>query len=256
MTGIFLEGAGWVLALLNLAGAGFLLGASAAMGRTRPGRWGVAEGLLGLLTLIWVGIGASAVCIRLATGSFEPGPELPMGPALAGTAIGGISAAAACLLRAGPRGLGLTRLAPQSLALGLLGLIPLLGLGSLWVWVAEQLVGPVEDQQLLQLLHGEAPVLAVGIAIYGVLVAPVVEEIVFRGLLLPPLTERLGAPVGIFLSALLFGALHLSDPVAVPPLIALGVWLAFLRHRSGALWPVILVHAVNNALAVGAALLA
>ncbi|MCP4447248.1 MAG: CPBP family intramembrane metalloprotease [Myxococcales bacterium] len=71
------------------------------------------------------------------------------------------------------------------------------------------------------------------------------EELLHRGLLMPALCKRLGAPAGLVLAALLFGLSHFNLsrllPTAVLGLIAGGV-----RLRTGSLWPCMLLHAIYN----------
>ena len=86
-----------------------------------------------------------------------------------------------------------------------------------------------------------------------VLVGPLVEEVLFRGALLSALRTRLGDGWAIALSALIFGLVHLPDLAwlwyAVPNLVLVGVFCAWLRVRSRSIWPAFVVHAVNNSLA-------
>jgi membrane protease YdiL (CAAX protease family) len=81
-------------------------------------------------------------------------------------------------------------------------------------------------------------------------VAPLCEELLFRGLLQRVLTQRAGLVTGVVGSGLAFGLLHLSDPASVPPLIGLGLGLALLRARTGSLWPAVVAHTLNNGLAM------
>lgn len=75
------------------------------------------------------------------------------------------------------------------------------------------------------------------------------EEIVFRGLIGPGLIRRWGAPLGLFLSSVLFAGIHGFPPHAVATLpLALFVHYALLR--TGSLWTPIALHFLNNALAV------
>ena len=85
-----------------------------------------------------------------------------------------------------------------------------------------------------------------------VIVGPVVEELVFRGLLLGALASRLGILAGAFITALLFGAVH-GDLVLFPSLFALGLVTAFAYALTSNLWVSVTLHALNNAL--GAAVL-
>ncbi len=80
--------------------------------------------------------------------------------------------------------------------------------------------------------------------------APLGEEVLFRGLLQPHLCARLGTGRGLVVTAALFSLLHL-DPIGLVPRFELGLLFGWLVLRTGSLWASILAHAVNN----GAALL-
>jgi len=82
------------------------------------------------------------------------------------------------------------------------------------------------------------------------LVPGVAEELFFRGVVQRSLVARIGAPAGIGLSSLIFGAFHLEPAQAIGAAIV-GVPLGFLVWRTGSLIPAMLAHAVNNALALG-----
>lgn len=83
--------------------------------------------------------------------------------------------------------------------------------------------------------------------------APICEEIAFRGHLLSALRLRTGPRAAIALSALVFAGLHL-DPVRLPGLLFLGALYGWLTWRSGSVYPAVLAHAVNNAAATALAL--
>ena len=80
------------------------------------------------------------------------------------------------------------------------------------------------------------------------LLAPVCEEIAFRGYLQRTLAIRRGPVVAVGAGALLFATLHL-DPVRFPALILLGVVFGWLAWRSGSTWTSVIAHSVNNSLA-------
>ncbi len=84
------------------------------------------------------------------------------------------------------------------------------------------------------------------IAIFGVLLAPLTEEYVFRGLLYPAIRDRTSRFVGALLSSALFGLVHGSWS-AGPALFCLAMLLCYLYERTGSIWPGILVHVLNNA---------
>ncbi len=82
-------------------------------------------------------------------------------------------------------------------------------------------------------------------------VAPIAEEIFFRGMLFGGLRRRLSTFPAAAISALVFGGLHATTGVsAVPPLIIFGFVLALLYEKTGSLLPGMLAHALNNALAL------
>lgn len=85
-----------------------------------------------------------------------------------------------------------------------------------------------------------------------VVVGPVVEELIFRGVLLrafegalSPTMPRLGPWLAIIASSALFAAYHFTIWVALP-MFALGVALGWLAWRRRSLWPPIALHALYN----------
>jgi membrane protease YdiL (CAAX protease family) len=84
-----------------------------------------------------------------------------------------------------------------------------------------------------------------------VIVAPIAEEIFFRGMLFGGLRRRLATIPSAAISAIVFGALHATTGIgAVPPLAIFGFMLALLYERTGSLVPGMIAHALNNALAL------
>ncbi|NBR46004.1 MAG: CPBP family intramembrane metalloprotease, partial [Verrucomicrobia bacterium] len=81
---------------------------------------------------------------------------------------------------------------------------------------------------------------------YALVLAPVWEEVFFRGTLFPWLAGRLPVHQAQWLSALAFGAVHLHGPTLIP-LTVFGALLAGIYRTSGSLVPSILVHAFFNA---------
>ena len=89
----------------------------------------------------------------------------------------------------------------------------------------------------------------------GVVIAPVVEEIFFRGFVFAGLSQRYGWLKAALISSALFAAIHFQ-PLALPPIFILGCIFALLYQRSGSVWPAIVMHVSTNALGLGAAYLA
>jgi len=79
----------------------------------------------------------------------------------------------------------------------------------------------------------------------GAVVAPVVEEIFFRGFLFQGFRQKYGWLTAMLLSSVIFGAAHL-DPVSLIPTFVLGCVLAYVYHRSNSVWPGIIFHAAIN----------
>ncbi len=77
--------------------------------------------------------------------------------------------------------------------------------------------------------------------------APLVEEIVYRGILLPALLPRMSTTSAVGVSAVVFAASHASL-ARFWPLLCLGVVLGVLRVRAGGgnLVPCVVAHAVHN----------
>jgi len=88
----------------------------------------------------------------------------------------------------------------------------------------------------------------------GVVVAPVVEEIFFRGFLYAGLAERYSWRKAAVISSAFFALVHLQ-PLAIAPIFVLGYIFAYLYRRSGSIWPAVVMHVSTNALALGAAFL-
>ncbi len=81
------------------------------------------------------------------------------------------------------------------------------------------------------------------------LFAPVVEEVFFRGFVYGGLRQRIGVIGATVGSTLLFTLLHFTLDQFVPIFI-LGLFLAWLYEKTGSLYPGIVLHAANNALAL------
>ena len=78
---------------------------------------------------------------------------------------------------------------------------------------------------------------------------PLTEELFFRGFIFAGLSPLLGVKWAVIASAVVFSLFHLSSGVLIPVFIT-GVLLAWLYQKTGTLWPSIVAHAAQNALAV------
>ncbi len=82
----------------------------------------------------------------------------------------------------------------------------------------------------------------------AVVVAPIVEELYFRGVILPVFMRRFGTFFGILLTSVLFALLHFQPNVVVYTFI-LAIILAIIRLRLKSVIPSMLLHAFNNLIA-------
>jgi len=82
-------------------------------------------------------------------------------------------------------------------------------------------------------------------------VAPIVEELTYRGLGFAAVRQFFGAAAAVVVTALAFGLAH-GLVVALPVLTVFGLILGWLRFKTSSLYPPIILHAIFN----GAALLA
>lgn len=88
--------------------------------------------------------------------------------------------------------------------------------------------------------------------IVGALLAPLIEEIFFRGFLFQGFRARYGWVSGMLLSSGIFAVAHL-DPVSLIPTFILGCVLAYLYHRSNSVWPGVILHVMVNSFGLLAA---
>ncbi len=127
------------------------------------------------------------------------------------------------------------------------GLNPVLILWGVILMVATNIV----LEPLLQLLPAIPDFYGRGFKalLLTVVMAPLAEEFLCRGILLDAARAKGGAAYGLFFSSLFFGVIHLY-PAAVVNAFVLGLILGFIYIRSNSLYIVILLHAFNNALAM------
>lgn len=135
-------------------------------------------------------------------------------------------------------------------AVGLGVLTPVIG-GILTTWLAN---GHQVSQDIKQLGSNIPVSLRLPLAILVVSVGPLVEELLFRGVLLSSIARYVGNGWAIVITAGVFACVHLPDLsflwYALPNLALLGLVLGWLRVQSGSIWPAVLTHGVNNLMAV------
>jgi membrane protease YdiL (CAAX protease family) len=119
-------------------------------------------------------------------------------------------------------------------------------------WLA--LVGGHGRDRLVEDLGGGGVAVTLGGALLVAVVAPVAEELLFRGYLFPALRARTGTWAGALVTGVVFGAVHAAgtDARYLLPLAFFGVALCLLYAWTGSLYPCIALHAANNTIAYGA----
>jgi len=123
---------------------------------------------------------------------------------------------------------------------------PVLYGGSLaWPGLARLVGIEVQPQAVAEgMLALEGVALLFGV-VAAVGVAPVLEEVVFRGYLQPLLVQNLHAPAGIAATSLVFAALHSE---AFLPIFVLSVLLGWVHWRTHSTLACIAVHGLHNGL--------
>ena len=79
------------------------------------------------------------------------------------------------------------------------------------------------------------------------ILAPLAEEMLFRGILLPAFAYKNNQRVGIIISSMLFSLIHFSPEHAIILFVA-GICFGILRVTSRSIWPPFLAHCTNNTL--------
>ena len=82
----------------------------------------------------------------------------------------------------------------------------------------------------------------------GIILAPILEEILFRGIILEAFLKKYDISKAILFSALLFGTVHFNPPQILSASI-FGLILGWIYYRTKSLLPCIFMHFVNNLLA-------
>ena len=115
--------------------------------------------------------------------------------------------------------------------------------------IASVISMPTEPLPIEQLLKDPQAVLV--LAVFGVLIAPPVEEMAFRGFLYPVVERSWGKAAAVLLTSAIFSALHGWQYgwhwQILLLLLYVGIVFGSLRARTGSLVPSTLVHCAYNA---------
>jgi uncharacterized protein len=212
--------------------------------------WGPWVGVLGVFLALGTGVVMGIPAAILGT---EPDGDLTtfgnVGVQLA-TAIGFLLVPTAIAAQRGAATVGqiLRRLGVQRFKLSTAVKWTLAAIGTYLLFAAAySLLIVVPEQEDIADGFGPIPVQVLLI----VIAAPISEELCFRGMLFGGLREKLPRVAAALIAAVIFGALHaLTGITAVPPLIVFGFLLALLYEKTGSVVPCIVLHMLNNSVAL------
>ena len=124
--------------------------------------------------------------------------------------------------------------------------LAILAVDNLYQYVITVLHLNLQTNDQVILAHSKyAPLTTYATLLAAVFVAPICEEVFFRGFVFMGLRQAMPLGWAIVLSAFFFAVAH-GDPGSFAVLFIIGLALAFLRWRTNSLWPGILLHLVNN----------
>ena len=124
-------------------------------------------------------------------------------------------------------------------------------LAGLANFVVQTITGTFENPQIAALIDpdGFSWLNFALVFVVAAVVAPIVEELIFRGLLYQWLRARHGIAVAVLLSAAIFSVVHVI-PLLFPALFLIGIVLALAFEYGRSLWVCITLHFFQNALSV------
>jgi membrane protease YdiL (CAAX protease family) len=149
--------------------------------------------------------------------------------------------------------IGLTRWSSLDLGRTVGWSIALIGLGLAFNYLyATYAIPDIKSQEQMRKMFAALPgtflnqaMLFMAVAV----IAPLLEELLFRGLLQTALMRHLPAWAAILGAAVVFALVH-GQVYAFPALVAMGAVFGILYYKTGSLRVTILAHALNNAAAL------
>lgn len=229
---------------------------------TAPGLWTTpVRGRVAVSALAWVLAYGLGLVVVVVLGMFAMQQAGTSGPDVAvlalvlvtGTALAALIAVRVHLLRR--RGLGWADVGlrrPDRSPLHLLWQIPAVLIAGILASVYVLLPLGVEqagesgDAAISDLVSGGPLLAALGL-LAVVVVVPVAEEVVFRGIVLPALRARFRVVAGVALAGAVFAAVHVLPP-ALPYLLVVGISLCAMAEWYRSIVPGIVLHGANNAI--------
>jgi membrane protease YdiL (CAAX protease family) len=122
----------------------------------------------------------------------------------------------------------------------------LIGASIVSAWLFRNFHTPL-NPAITAFAGSQSLVVQIGLFIDAAVVAPLIEETMFRGVFFRSLSPRMGRPAAALVSAGIFAALHPQLPLGFPGLFCLAMLFTALYAHRGTLMPSIVAHGVNNA---------
>ena len=227
--------------------------------RDRLPRWPLWSPFAAMLLTLFVallGVGVIALVVEIA--GVDTAADTPPGVTIGGTYVQDLALIGSALVLARLLDPPLT---PDRFGIRLTRLRPAIGWTfACWfalsvvsfAWAAALDIDKQDDLPQELGVEGSTAAL-VAVAILVCVIAPIAEELFFRGFCFTALRGRLGMLPGAVLTGIIFGAIHLggTDIEFIVPLMVFGFLLCLLYVKTGSLLPCIVLHALNNALALG-----
>jgi len=152
------------------------------------------------------------------------------------------------LIRRPLRELGLVRPSLRYIFLGIaMGVFLLVVVGFIGNYLANKLGTPAPQSFTLVLMGAQYEWQLFFLILLGGVIAPIKEEVFFRGIFYPPFRQEYGRGKGILLTAGLFALLHF-DVMRFIPLLVGGIVLTWLYEKTSSIWPSIIAHGTWNTL--------
>ena len=107
-------------------------------------------------------------------------------------------------------------------------------------------VAPEKQTVVTVIENTVEPAKRIWFALAAVLLAPAVEETIFRGIMYPYLKQRIGPPMAVSITSMIFAAIHMNLVIFIP-LVFLGFVLTWLYEQTDSLLTPMMTHAVFNA---------
>lgn len=155
----------------------------------------------------------------------------------------------------GFRTTGLKTIIPTAMIALSAVLIPVEVFTGITILIFKWMGWPMTPQPILEIFENiKNPAIKGGVILIAIAGAPLVEELLFRGILYPFLKNKFGFRNALWLTSFLFAAFHLHLP-SLLPLFVLAVAFTLLYEWTGSLIAPILMHAGFNSMSLGLLLL-